>query len=418
MTSNPIHALLVSASLGALIGLVRQWSYEREHHGQTAKAGLRTFTTWGLLGCAAALLEQQGATWALGAILLAFTAVLATVHFGDRNRATLGLTTISVGLVTFTAGALAAYALYVPAMMLGVGVMLILGSKHWSHAWTRRWKPEDVNCLLQFAAITGIVLPLAPNQDMGPYGAFNPYKIWLMVVIVAGLGFLGYATVRWLGERAGLMVTGLAGGVASSTATTLALSKQSRATPALNQRLALAVVLACTVMLPRMTVMIVMVSPALALASLGPLAMMAIPGLAWALWEWHNETRRPHTVSTPALVNPLGLSTAIKFGVVYALVRFLVKVASGSINPAWVYGVSFIAGLTDTAAISLSSAQAVVAGTLTVSVAAKCVVISALSNTIVKAGLAFWLGAPEFKRGIAIALGGVFVAGLLGLWLF
>jgi len=416
--SNPIHALLVSASLGALIGLVRQWSYEREHHGRTAKAGLRTFTAWGLLGCAGALLEQQGVAWALAAILLAFTAVLATVHFGDRNRETLGLTTISVGLVTFTAGALAAYALYVPAMVLGVGVMLILGSKHWSHAWTRRWKPEDVNCLLQFAAITGIVLPLAPNEDMGPYAAFNPYKIWLMVVMVASLGFLGYVTVRWLGERAGLMVTGLAGGLASSTATTLALSKQSRTTPSLNSKLALAVVLACTVMLPRMTVMIVLVSPAVALASLGPLALMAIPGVAWGLWEWRTQVRHQHTVHTPALVNPLSLSTAIQFGVIYAVVRFFVKMASSSVDPTWVYAVSFISGLTDTAAISLSSAQAVVAGTLSVEVASKCVVIGALSNTLVKAGLALALGGAEFRRAIAIALGGVFVAGLLGLWLF
>jgi uncharacterized membrane protein (DUF4010 family) len=164
--------------------------------------------------------------------------------------------------------------------------------------------------------------------------------------------------------------------------------------------------------------MMLMVSPALALHSLGPLAMMAVPGVAWGLWEWRNQSRHRHTVNTPALVNPLGLATAIQFGFVYALVRFFVKVASGSVNPAWVYGVSFIAGLTDTAAISLSSAQAVVAGTLSVSVASKCVVIGALSNTVVKAGLAFWLGAPEFKRGIAIALGGVFVAGLLGLWLF
>jgi uncharacterized membrane protein (DUF4010 family) len=364
------------------------------------------------------LLEQQGVAWALAAILLAFTIVLATVYYGERKHEAIGLTTLSVGLVTFTAGALAAYALYIPSMMLGVGVMLILGSKHWSHAWTRRWKPEDLTCLLQFAAITGIVLPLAPNQDLGPYGAFNPYKIWLMVVMVASLGFLGYVTVRWLGERAGMMVTGLAGGLASSTATTLALSKQSRVAPALSQSLGLAVVLACTVMIPRMIVMIAFVSPALAVASLGPLALMALPGAVWALWEWRTRVRSQPKVDTPALANPLNLSLAIKFGAIYALVQFLVKIAAGRVNPAWVYGVSFIAGLTDTAAISLSSAQSVVAGTLPVGVAAKCVIIAALSNTLVKAGLAFGLGSPAFRRAIALALGGAFLAGLLGLWLF
>ncbi|HVU38897.1 MAG TPA: DUF4010 domain-containing protein, partial [Opitutales bacterium] len=226
--SNPIHALLVSGSLAALIGLVRQWSYEREHRGETAKAGLRTFTAWGLLGAAAGLLERAGVAWALAGVLLAFTVVLVAVYVGEGKRHVLGLTTLSVGLVTFTIGAMVAYEIYVPAVMASAAVMLILGIKHWSHDWTRRWKEEDLRCLLQFAAITGIVLPLAPNQDYGPYGGFNPYKIWLMVVLVASLGFLGYIAIRWLGAQAGIMVTGLAGGLASSTATTLAMSRESR----------------------------------------------------------------------------------------------------------------------------------------------------------------------------------------------
>ncbi len=81
---------------------------------------------------------------------------------------------------------MAAYELYIPATMAGVGVMLILGIKHWSHAWTKRWKEEDLRYLLQFAAITGIILPLAPNQD---YYGFNPHRIWLMVVLVASWAF-------------------------------------------------------------------------------------------------------------------------------------------------------------------------------------------------------------------------------------
>ncbi len=100
MPSNPIPALLVSASLGALIGLVRQWSYEREHRGETAKAGLRTFTAWGLLGAGAGLLEQAGITWAFAAILMAFTIILVGVYLGEGRRHVLGLTTLSVGLVT------------------------------------------------------------------------------------------------------------------------------------------------------------------------------------------------------------------------------------------------------------------------------------------------------------------------------
>lgn len=416
MPSNPIHALLVSASLGALIGLVRQWSYEREHRGETAKAGLRTFTAWGMLGAGAGLLEQAGVTWAFAAILIAFTIILVGVYIGEGKRHVLGLTTLSVGLVTFLVGAMAAYELYIPATMAGVGVMLILGIKHWSHSWTRRWKEEDLRCLLQFAAITGIILPLAPNQD---FGGFNPYRIWLMVVLVASLGFLGYVAIRWLGANAGLMIIGLAGGLASSTATTLAMSRESRKISELSDSLALAVVLACTVMLARVAVVLTFVAPTVTMALLPIFGMMAIPGIIWGVWQWRTHRQaRQEKVHTPAIANPLSLSLAIKFGLIYAVVRFLVKLAAGNINPGWVYGVSFISGLTDMDAIALSTAQSARDGTLPVNVAVNCIVIAALSNTLVKAGLAVALGAPQFRRTIALALGAVFIAGAAGLWLF
>ncbi len=414
--SNPIHALLVSASLGALIGLVRQWSYEREHRGETAKAGLRTFTAWGVLGAGAGLLEQAGITWAFAAILVAFTVVLVGVYIGEGKKHVLGLTTLSVGLVTFLVGAMAAYQLYLPATVAGVAVMLILGIKHWSHAWTKRWKEEDLRYLLQFAAITGIILPLAPNQD---YGGFNPYKIWLMVVLVASLGFLGYIAIRWLGANAGLLVTGLAGGLASSTATTLAMSRQSRHAPQLANGLALAVLLSCTVMLARVAVVLMFVDPQVTTALLAPFALMAVPGIAWGIWQWWRA--RQHSdkkIHTPAISNPLSLSLAIKFGLIYALVRYLVKLAAGSIHPGWIYGLSFVSGLTDMDAISLSTAQSAHDGTLPLDQAANCIIIAALSNTLAKAALALALGDAKFRRAIGLALGTVFLAGLAGLWLF
>lgn len=415
--SNPIHALLVSGSLAALIGLVRQWSFEREHRGESAKAGLRTFTAWGLLGAAAGLLERAGVAWALAAVLLAFTVVLAMVYIGEGKHHLLGLTTLSVGLVTFTIGAMVAYEIYVPAVMTSAAVMLILGIKHWSHGWTRRWKEADLRCLLQFVAITGIVLPLAPNEDYGPYGGFNPYKIWLMVVLVASLGFLGYIAIRWLGAQAGIMVTGLAGGLASSTATTLAMSRESRRMPLASGRLALAVVLACTVMLGRLTVMMVLISPELALATLWPFVLMAVPGAAWGLREWRREAP-DKKVSTPDLGNPLGLRLALQFGLLYAAVSFLTRWAVAHMPVGWMYGISFVSGLADAAPVTLSSAQAVSGHLLTTAVAARCVLLAALSNTLVKAGLALALGAPAYRRAIAVALGAVFVFGLAGLWLF
>ncbi len=408
---------MVSASLGALIGLVRQWEYEHEQPGETARAGLRTFTAWSLMGCASGLLAQDGSPATLAVALGAFMLVLGAVHVADGQKETLGLTTFSVGLVTFALGGLASYGQFEAATVLGVGAMLILGSKQWSHSWTRRWKPADLGILLQFAAITGIVLPLAPDEDLGPFGAFNPYKIWLMVVMVACLGFLGYLAVRWLGERAGLIITGLAGGLASSTATTLAMSRQSRDTPQLENGLALAAVLSCTVMLARVVVMLALISPLVAQAVLGPFALMALPGAGWAFWQWRRRMAAADTIDTPALANPLSLTLAIKFGVLYALVRLLVKVAAGQFHPGWVYAVSFVSGLAGMDAIALSSAQAAASGALDVDVAANCIILGALSNTLMNAGLATALGTAGFRRAIVWALGAVFAAGLVGLGL-
>jgi uncharacterized membrane protein (DUF4010 family) len=181
---------------------------------------------------------------------------------------------------------------------------------------------------------------------------------------------------------------------------------------------ALAVVLACTVMLARVAVMLVLINPVVALATIGPFLLMAAPGVVWAVWQCRQPRAAADQVGTPTLSNPLSLSLAIKFGAIYALVVFLVKVASLHLNPLWVYGVSLVSGLTDMDAIAISSAQAALNGTLPVDVAANCIVIGALSNTVVKAGLALALGAPGFRRAIGWSLGAVFVAGVAGLWLF
>jgi uncharacterized membrane protein (DUF4010 family) len=417
MPNNPIHALLVSASLGALLGLVRQWEYEHGHPGETAKAGLRTFTAWSLFGCAAGILAQATTPMTLALSLAAFTLIMGAVHIADGEKETLGLTTFSISLVTFALGALAAYAEYEAAMVLGVGAMLILGSKTWSHAWTRRWQETDLRSLLQFAAITGLVLPLAPNEDMGPEHAFNPFKIWLMVVYVAGLGFFGYVAIRWLGERAGIFLTGLAGGLASSTATTVSMSRQSKTAPTQEASFALAALLACTVMLVRLLVLLVTVDVTLAGAMILPFVGMAVPSIVVSIMQWRRAARVKN-VDAPKMNNPLSLTLALKFGVLYAVVGFLVKFATNHLSAGWVYVVSFVSGLEDAAPITLSTAHAVSTGALSLPVAARCVLLGALANTLMKAVLAAAFGSSGFRRAIGWSLGAVFVAGTAALFLF
>ncbi len=422
LQSNPIHALVISASLGALIGLVRQWEYEKKHPGAEAPAGLRTFTAWALLGCGAGLLEMAGAAWVFSVGLAVFTLVLGAIHLRNQPKMQVGLTTFSVGVLTYVAGGLASYGKFVAAASLSVGAMLILGSKEWSHAWTKKMTAEDLRYLLQFAAFTGLVLPLVPDESIGPYQAFNPHTIWLMVVLVAGLGFAGYVAVRWLGARAGILLTGLAGGLASSTVTTMAFGRQSLKSPSLSASLAVGAVLASVVMAPRGLIMVAVINPDVALPLLIPFGLMSLPGLLWVAWgivRHHTHHRSKHEVDPPALGNPLSPAMALKFGLLYAVIAFIVKVAAQKLPSEWLYGVSFVSGLTDINAITVSSAQAASAKALdplAPLVAARCVLLGSLANTGLKAVLAGTYGSPVYMRTTASVLAASAALGALGWW--
>jgi uncharacterized membrane protein (DUF4010 family) len=227
-----LKALLVSASLGALLGLERQWSEEREHPAEESMAGARTFAVWAALGtlCAWFAREQHAAFFLAGFAGMVVVISIYLLKRSARDREG-GLTTAAVGLATYLIGGLAFMGQAKTAVVITIAMLLLLASKEHLHQLSRQFSDDDVRQALQFAAITGIVLPLVPDYPFGPYGAFNPYTIWLMVVLVSGLGFVGYVAMRVFGDGRGLAVTRLLGGLTSSTATTLAVSRQSRAQP-------------------------------------------------------------------------------------------------------------------------------------------------------------------------------------------
>ncbi|NBW87898.1 MAG: DUF4010 domain-containing protein, partial [Planctomycetia bacterium] len=293
-------------------------------------------------------------------------------------------------LLTLLSGALVAWNETRAAVLVAALTMVVLGSKKPIHSWARELTTADIRGTLQFVAITGVILPLVPDRPLGPLGAFNPYSTWLMVVIISGLGFAGYAAIRVLGARSGILLTGLFGGLASSTACTLAFSRRSRESPALSEHYALAVVAACTIMLPRVLLAVGIINPALARGLLAPFALMALPGLCFVGWIWLRRRPSRRAGDTPALGNPLGLPTAMKFAGLYAVIAFLLRAFRAQ---GWTEGLlplSFVSGLTDLDAISLSLARE--GGETPVAAAAVAVTVAAIANTLLKAGLAAAFG--------------------------
>lgn len=414
-----LKALLVSASLGALLGLERQWSGERENPSADAIVGARTFAIWAAIGTLCAWFAQQQPGFFLAGF--AGMIVFLSLFLYRRARADrdIGLTTGAVGLATYLLGGLVFHGQSKVAVVITISMVLLLASKQWLHALSRKFSGADVYQALQFAAVTGIVLPLVPDYPYGPYGAFNPRNIWLMVVLVSGLGFVGYVAVRIFGEDRGIPFTGLLGGLASSTATTLAMSRQSRAWPETGRLCTMAVVLACTVMLARVAVLVGVVSPPV-LARLAPwLAAVALPGIVFTLWSWRHLS--PHAPSAGAAVrevrNPLNLRIAIQFAVLYALIVLLVRWSNDKFGGAGVYWASFFSGLTDLDAISLSLSQLHSANHIIAREAARAVLIAAGANSLLKAVLAVSLGASSMRRPIVIVLGATVLFSALAAWL-
>jgi uncharacterized membrane protein (DUF4010 family) len=260
-------------------------------------------------------------------------------------------------------------------------------------------------------------MPLVPNQNLGPYDAFNPYATWLMVVLISGLGFAGYIMMRLLGAKAGISITGLVGGLASSTATTLAFSRRSKDDPVLSVSYALAVVVACTVMLARIPVMVGVINRQLAVSLIVPFALMALPGLGFALWVWLFKRPTDNDVATPRLLNPLSLGIAIKFGVIYAVVAFLVKAATHFELRGGLLPLSFLSGLTDMDAIALLMANNRNDATVEPLLATQSVIMAAIGNSVMKAGFALSLGSSVLRRQVALVLGLTILVGAASLWL-
>ncbi len=414
-----LKALLVSASLGALLGLERQWSGERENPTADTIIGARTFAIWGALGTLCAWFSQQQPGFFLAGFAGMVVFLSLFLYRRARTDRDIGLTTGAVGLATYLLGGLVFHGQSKVAVVITISMVLLLASKEWLHALSRKFSTTDVYQALQFAAVTGIVLPLVPDHPYGPYGAFNPSTIWLMVVLVSGLGFVGYVAVRIFGEDRGIPFTGLLGGLASSTATTLAMSRQSRAWPETGRLCALAVVLACTIMLARVAVLVGVVSPAV-LARLAPwLFVVALPGLVFALWSWRHFSPHEPSAGTAAheVRNPLNLRIAIQFAILYALVVLLVRWSDDQFGGTGVYWASFFSGLTDLDAISLSLSQLHRAGNMAATEAARAVLIAAGANSLLKAIMAISLGGPAMRRPILLTLGATVLCSALAAWL-
>lgn len=410
--------VLVSACLGALIGIIRQWSDQQNEPTSADFGGVRTYSLWALLGCLAAFVSENYIAATLPVVMGLVGAHLVITHIKDVSGRYPGGTSFAASMLTCLIGALVNWGHTQGAIVVAAFTMVMLGIKQPVHSITTRFTAADIRATLQFVAITGVILPLVPNRAVGPYLALNPFSIWLMVVLISGIGFLGYVLMRMLGTKAGIAVTGFLGGLASSTATALAFSKRSKVAPELAVDYAFAVVLACTTMYARLAVMIGFINQRLLLTLAVPILVMAAPGALYCGWVWfRNRAVTAPEVHPPSITNPLSLKTSIQFAFLYAIAAFVIKIVTVHGWQDAVLPLAFLSGLTSTDAMSLLMANNELEGTTVMHLAAQAVIMASLANTVAKAVIAMICGSRPMVVRTASVLGLMAAASVGALWL-
>jgi uncharacterized membrane protein (DUF4010 family) len=421
---EPFASLGVALFAGLLIGFEREQSLpERPQDQPSFLGGARTYPLFALVGAVAMLLSAQVGVSVVVATFLA-TAALVGVNYaiGVTRRGDSGLTSEAALMLSFLLGALATTDRELfPSTERKVSVVasiavvatLLLSIKPVLHTTLRQVTKNDVLATLKFLLVSVVVLPLLPNRDYGPLEALNPYKIGILVVLIAAISFVGYLAVRLLGTRRGIGLTGLVGGLASSTAVTLTFSGRAREEPRLVESCALAIVLASSIMFARVVLTVQIVNPPLAAELAWPMGAMGLTGMLASAWFYRRSTASPVGEGV-VLSNPFELTSALRFAFIFAVVLLVTKAVTTYLGTGATYVAGALGGLTDVDALTLSMAQ-LAKSSLSGRVAVTTIIIGAMSNTMVKAGLAIGIGGWQFGRRIAATFGLVVLAGFGGL---
>ncbi len=365
-----------------------------------------------VLGTLLALLAQSYGGWILASGMVALAAMILVGNLAKITRGPTGagLTTEIAMLVMFAVGAALVAGHVGAAVAVGGGVAVLLHLKRPLHELVARFGEADLRAIIRLVLIGLVILPALPNRAFGPYDVLNPFTIWLMVVLITGISLAAYATSKLVGPHKGILLTGLLGGLISSTATTVSFSRVARAAPDQSRLAAVVIVLASTVVFGRVLIEIAIVAPGALRATAPPIVIMMV--FTGALASLLYVLSRPKIDVAGREQPPADLAVAIVFGLLYAVIVFGVAAAKDRFGAGGIYTVAALSGLTDMDAITLSTAQLIKAERLDTGTGWRAILIASMSNLVLKAIAVAALGnARVFARVIGV-LAASFVAGL------
>ena len=414
---NIFYKLAAALGIGFIIGMQRENSYSRNNSRHPAVlCSFSIVSLCGALTCYLGELMGSLVPFVTGLVVIGLLLVASHVAYGLSNRENggpAGVTTSMALIMVYLLGALCWFNRLLEACILMIVLLGLLAIKRQLHDFAHKLSPEDIIATVKFAVISLMILPFLPNQSFGPPGleVLNPHTIWLFVVFISGIGFVGYVLIKLVGPGKGIWLTGLLGGLASSTALTLNLAGRSCDNEQYAADFTVGIVLSWAVMYVRLYLICVFLVPSLALPLLAPLLVPVVPGLGYAAYLKIRESKNRFQKTTD-FNNPFKLLPAVKFGLVFTVVMFLANAARVYFGSGALIACSFLGGAAEMDAVAFSLIDMCRKGTLENQSLILALLFASLANTVTKGGIVYFLGAKSMRRPIipAVVLIGVVTA--------
>jgi len=404
-----VAGLIVAILGGAAVGVERQ----RSGHATGPDArlgGIRTFTLLGTLAGISGQLIAAGHPIP-AVFLIAGGISIIVAGYVRASKRDIDATTEVAAIVVLGAGVLGGLGQLRLSAALTTLTVLLLAEKPRLHGMVARLDEPTMLAAARFAVMSAVILPLLPEGPFGPGPGIKPRELWMLVLLFSGISFVGYIAQRLSGD-AGYTLTGLLGGLVSSTSVTLTFARLSHEHPQQSMPLSTGVVAASMVSIVRVGVVVAVLNASLLPALiryLGPFAVAALIALAIA-WR----SLRRSSAAKPAPRNPLQFRNAIEMALLFQVVLFAVFYLRQSVGDAGLMAGGFVLGLTDVDALTLSMTRSVATGT-TILAASRAIAIGIVANSLLKAAIAAAIGHPRFKWRAAAPLAGMAAAGAAAL---
>lgn len=407
-----LQKFLVAVALGALIGLEREQKSQQFEYQQFG--GIRTFALVGLLGALSYFLSTFSIIYFV-MISVGFFALLTASYFlTSRKNGDVGATSEIASVLVYLIGVVAGMENFLLAVFFALIVLSVLHFKKALHKWAKHLKNEELISAIQFIAVAFVVLPILPNENFGFYDFFNPYIVWLMVVLVSGISYLSYIAVKIFGSKKGIGITGFLAGFVSSTALAATFAPQSKRNKKVVNPYVLAMVIASTALFFRVMMEVFAVSSEFLEIIYVPMLTMGITGFLICFYFWlrRDENEADVKEDVGAMKSPFSLGPALKFGLFFTFILFFTNFANATFGQDGVYFSSFVSGFFDVDAITLYMANAFKQG-FDKEIALNAVLIATMVNTMTKALIFLFIGSRKIAFKLLVAFSLIVLSGII-----